>query len=359
MKSETRDKNRDLDEAWESLVSRVKGELPGRGSGGASGRGAASDGKENGTKSPFKRVSGAIRKNAAVIILTFLITAVFLAGIIFFVIPKEKIFAAYSRRDNLIQDTVLALNALHNEESEKLWRQIQDTALALAALHDEESGNLRQQIQELELALNAREDSMDGQAGADAAGLRQENEKLKRQISAVLDGYNPKSKTFDFDKLIKSSTKQSVLRHKPLVGQNSEEAKVLEDLLVYFDAEELLAQPFAPQKNASARERLKRIKRQSQAVGALNDRISKFGTCNDALKKTIDELIKLDGREKAGGVSEIQKKKFSKISSIVGDYMSKNYEFVNYPFLSNTVFEIMQKKERDADRNIADLRKKL
>ncbi|GHT87501.1 hypothetical protein FACS189474_0430 [Bacteroidia bacterium] len=174
-------------------------------------------------------------------------------------------------------------------------------------------------------------------------------------LASIVNSY----KNRQFDDLIKSSTKLSVGRDIQLVGNNAEVKPILNDLSVYFNAEEWLAKKFDAAAIKNAQTQLNQIKQKSALLDKLKDNIEYYQDFNNALKKAVEGLIDLDKRKVADGDTEIQKLKFNDIVSVLANYMYNYYDYGNYPYLSDIVLEIIKRKRFDADADITDLLRKL
>lgn len=185
---------------------------------------------------------------------------------------------------------------------------------------------------------------------------REEKEKGRNEVlTAVITNYNNKK----FDDLIRVSTKLSVYRDMQLVGNNEEVKRILSDLEKYFNAGELLARKIDAAQIKNEQIQLNQIKQPSPLLDKLKKNIELYSDFNNELKKTIEKLVDFDEKNKAYDETEIQKKKFQQILSELTDYMYNYYDYDNYPYLSDIVFEIIKRKRPDADADISDLLKKL
>ena len=86
---------------------------------------------------------------------------------------------------------------------------------------------------------------------------------------------------------------------------------ILNDLSVYFNAEELLAKKINISAINNVKTQLNQIKQKSALLDKLKDNIEYYQDFNNALKGTIDKLVNLDIRKEAGGDAEIQKLKLN------------------------------------------------
>lgn len=185
-----------------------------------------------------------------------------------------------------------------------------------------------------------------------------QEEKEKGRNEALADVVNS-YKNKPFDNLINSSTRLSVQRDLQLVGHSSEIASVLTDLEKFFNAEELLTKNVDADKIKDALKHLDQIKRNAELLDILKENIEFYEDFNNALKDAIRKIINLDSLTSAVGVYEIQKLKFSKIVTILTDYMYNYYDYNNYPYLSDILLEIIKRKRLNADADITDLLQKL
>jgi chromosome segregation ATPase len=184
----------------------------------------------------------------------------------------------------------------------------------------------------------------------------EEREKGKAEALAnIVNTY----KSRQFDDLIKSSTKESVLHDRQLADNNAEIKPILSDLLIYFNAIELLAKKYDAAQIKNAQTQFNQIKQKSALLDKLKENIEYYQDFNDALKETIDKLVNLDKRKAADGDLEIQKLKFNEIVTELTTYMYNYYDYGNYPYLSDIVLEIIKRKKPNADADIKDLFNKL
>lgn len=184
---------------------------------------------------------------------------------------------------------------------------------------------------------------------------REEKEKGKAEaLASIVNSY----KNRQFDDLIKSSTKLSVVRDMQLVGNNAEVKPILNDLSVYFNAEELLAKKFDAAAIKNAQTQLNQIKQKSALLDKLKDNIEYYQDFNNELKETIGKLVDLDERKTANDAGT-QKQKFNDIISELSNYMYNYYDYGNYPYLSDIILEIIKRKKIDANTDITDLLRKL
>jgi DNA repair exonuclease SbcCD ATPase subunit len=206
---------------------------------------------------------------------------------------------------------------------------------------------LEQRISEKEKQIG--EEKRNGEQTA-----KQEKENGKNEILAnIADSYKNKK----FDDLVNSSTEWSVQRDILLVGNNAEVKTVLSDLVKYFNAKESLAQKFDAAKIKDAQAKLSQIQRQSELLDKLKENVGNYQTFNDGLKESIEKINNLDKRESVSGMDkEIQRQKFNKILAELSSYIfNYDFNFMDYPYLSDIVLEIIKRKQPNPDAKITDV----
>jgi chromosome segregation ATPase len=195
-----------------------------------------------------------------------------------------------------------------------------------------------------------------------ADGKQKANEKYREGQQSITAGILKDYHNKPFDGLIKISTAQSVRRDYELSvnGNDSASKLVLSDLRAYFDAKELLEKKF-DEKQINAVLSAPTIKRQSELFDKLKKNLEAYRDFNDGLKETIEKIVSIDERNKVAGMdNDIQKLKFYDIMSEISLYLfNYDFNFVDYPWLSDIVLEIIKRKQPDPDANISDLLNKI
>ena len=185
-------------------------------------------------------------------------------------------------------------------------------------------------------------------------------EKAKNEANELLLGNIIKYyKNTQFDDLIKSNNKESLSRDRQYVSNNVEVNQIIEDLMVYYNAEELLISKFDANKTNNAQIQLNAIKRQSDSLEEIKGEIEDYNDYNTKLKEIIIEIDNLDKNKSAMDDAEIQKRKFNEIVVILSDYMYNYYDYNKYSYLTNAVNEIISVKKLNADASVKDLLLKL
>jgi chromosome segregation ATPase len=277
-----------------------------------------------------------------------------------------------------LRDSILSLNTAYTAEVSKIKalekekvnfnKKIKDLEKDIADLNKNklkiERDTLQKQVErlnanvaELNQRISDKDKQIDEQQKNGEQKAKQEKEKGKNEtLKNIVNSYNKK-----FDDLIKSSTKLSVQRDILLVGAKEEVKQVLSDLAQYFNAKELLSQKFDATKIKKEQTGLNQIQQQSELLNKLKEHIEDYQTLNDGLKKSIEKIIVLDKQESVSGMDEeIQKQKFNKILAEISSYIfNYDFNFVDYPYLSDIVLEIIKLKQPDADANITNILKKI
>jgi hypothetical protein len=251
------------------------------------------------------------------------------------------------------------LNITISEINKKLEKVDKKVAALNRNTDTTERNNLLQQVKvlitdttDLRKQLSEKKTQI---ARIEAEGQRKEQEKYKAGQQDVLS----RSYQGDFNNLIKSSTKLSIIECDMQLVDKAEVKQILEDLLVYFNTEELLTKKFDAAIIKNAQTQLNQIKQKSGLLDKLKDNIEYYQDFNNALKETIGKLVDLDKRKKAGVDAEIQKMKFAEIVTELTKYMYDYYDYGNYPYLYDIMLEIIKRKRADADMDISDLLRQL
>lgn len=183
---------------------------------------------------------------------------------------------------------------------------------------------------------------------------KQEKEAGKQEVlSRIVQTYNK-----PLDNLIKSLTINVVNRDSSVIGSNTEAQPTLLSLQKYYIAEQTLNEKYDEQKVKLALAQLGSIE-QTNSVKNLTDKIDTYKLSNDGLKATVDKIVQIDRTWNAIG-DEIQKAKLNDILSELAWYF-RNYgfNFTDYPYLSGIVLEIINQKQKDANKDISGFKEKL
>jgi len=186
----------------------------------------------------------------------------------------------------------------------------------------------------------------------------QEKENGKHEALAnLVNTY--KNKPFDY--LIKFSSIESIQRDKLLIGDSVQIKLVLNDLLIYLNAREQLTKKFDAVQIKNTQRQLNQINQKSILIDKIKENVEKYQIFNKGLNEMLNEIIKIDKDFKGEGMDEeTRKTKFNKIISEISSYIfNDNFNFTDYPYLSDIVLEIIKHKQPNTDADISDLLRKL
>jgi hypothetical protein len=261
---------------------------------------------------------------------------------------SAQLSEAYKRDTVELQKTVAKLEK-ELSKLKKFKEQKKETETSLKQKNDS-IALLKSEISKRDKQIAEEKEKGDEKA-------KSEYEKGRQSAFAnIVDGYKK-----PYNDLLKSSTQQSVQRDLPVISNNEELKPVVSDLAQYFSAQRLLENKFDAIQIKIAQTHLDSIRQTSGLLDKLKGLVENYGIFNDGLKETIEKIIALDKREMVSGMSEeIKKQKFNKILSEISSYIfNYDFNFADYPYLSNIMLELLKRKQANADADIADLLKKV
>lgn len=248
-----------------------------------------------------------------------------------------------------LRDTLKILEGdLSNVEKFKADRQIIDTLL------QQKSDSIT--LLQAAIAEKNRQILTERQQSEQKA--TEEKERGKQEVlTHIINHYTNNS----FDDLLKSSTKLSTQRDLQFVGISAEVKLILSDLQKYLGAKELLEIKFDGDKIKNAQNQLNQIKQESELLDKLKEAVDRYQMFNDGLKEVIEKLITLDQREIVDGMPDgVQKQKLDKILAEISPFIfNYDFNFMDYPYLSDILLEIFKRKQPNKDADISDLLKQL
>lgn len=164
----------------------------------------------------------------------------------------------------------------------------------------------------------------------------------------------------DFDELIQSSTLNSIQRDATLLDDNLEVTSILTDLEKYFEAKNAIGLKLDDILLKNSLTDINKIERESTLLNKLRKDIENYPAFADDLKSSIERIIDLDSKETVIGMSiEIQKMKHAKIMNEISEYIfGFDFQLVDYPYLSNIIFEVLKEKQPNPDADISFLLKR-
>ena len=202
--------------------------------------------------------------------------------------------------------------------------------------------------QKSELSLKISKERMIGEQK-----ILDEKEKAKSEIlTKIINTYKGKK----FDDLIGASNKFSIERDLQLIGENNDLKQIFIDLNKYFEAILLLDQPFDTEKIKKAQNELLTIKQQSVFLDKLKDQIENYQLIDKGFKDCIIKINSIDKNITAKNDEFIKKDKLNKILTEVSKYIfDYDFNFSDYPYLSNILFQVIKIKFPNSDQDISKL----
>lgn len=277
---------------------------------------------------------------------------------------NDSILKLNSAHSNEIAKLNEQLKALENEKSE-LNKKIKTLESTVAELNKNkikvERDNLQAKcdsliikVKELENLISAKDKQIAQEKELGQQKSIQEKEKGKSEIlNLIIQTYNK-----PLDELIINTNIKSVERDMSIVGDKTVIQQKLLNLQKYFNSEQVLNEKYSEQKVENAITQLKSIE-QTELVLKLSDKLSKYKLCNDGLKTTIDKILEIDKKFVANDEYTQKTKLNDVLAEIAWYFRNYRFNFIDYPYLSEIVLEIIKLKQKDANTDIAILKEKL
>ena len=161
----------------------------------------------------------------------------------------------------------------------------------------------------------------------------------------------------DLEYLITSSNLQTITREAPIIGNDADIKKKMDAMKVYFEAKSLLVAKYNEAQINDAVKKLQAIEPQTTSVKSLTGVLEKYKENNDKLTELVKVIIDIDKKYLAiDEDTQIakQNKLFPEIYRFIGE---NSFNFVDYPYLSDIMNDIILKK-KDVNYEIADFLKK-
>lgn len=187
--------------------------------------------------------------------------------------------------------------------------------------------------------------------------LLAENLKGKNEIkSEIINSYKNKK----FDELILLSSKYSIQRDLFLTENNIEIKNLLNDLNIYLQAKEILEKRCAPEQINSIKLQLNLIKQQSPLLDKLKENVDNYPIFNNGLKECFIKIDEIDKKNTVGSYKDLINLKYNKILSEISTYIFEyDFNFNDYPYLSDVIIQLIKLKKSNPDADISNLIKKL
>lgn len=277
---------------------------------------------------------------------------------------NDSILKLNSAHSNEIAKLNEQLKALENEKSE-LNKKIKTLESTVAELNKNkikvERDNLQAKcdsliikVKELENLISAKDKQIAQEKELGQQKSIQEKEKGKSEIlNLIIQTYNK-----PLDELIINTNIKSVERDMSIVGDKTVIQQKLLSLQKYYNSEQVLNEKYSEQSVENALTQLKSIE-QTELVLKLIDKLSKYKLCNDGLKSTIDKILEIDKKFVANDEYTQKTKLNDVLAEIAWYFRNYRFNFIDYPYLSEVVLEIIKLKQKDANTDIAILKEKL
>ena len=135
---------------------------------------------------------------------------------------------------------------------------------------------------------------------------------------------------------------------------------------IYFKGKELLRHKIEVSKVIDIKNEINQIKQQSLLINALKDNLENYHLLSIKLKETIVNIAVYDEKTSKkymigeGMDKATRQDKLDKVFSILMPYVfDYDLKFIDYPYLSEIVLDIIKRKQSNSDEDISDLIKKL
>lgn len=256
------------------------------------------------------------------------------------------------------------LIALENEKSE-LNKKIKTLESTIAELNKNkikvERDNLQAKcdslvikVKELENLISVKDKQIAQEKELGRQNSIQEKEKGKSEtLNQIIQTYNK-----PLDELILKTTINSVERDMSIVGDKTVVQQKILSLQKFFNSKKVLNEKYSEQTVENASTQLKSLE-QTELVLILIDKLSKYKLCNDGLKTTIDKILEIDKKFIANDEYTEKTKLNDILAEIAWYFRNYRFNFIDYPYLSEIVLEIIKLKQKDANTDISILKEKL
>lgn len=278
-----------------------------------------------------------------------------------------------------LNDSILKLNSAHSIEIAKLNEQLRVIEIEKSELNKTiktlkstvgelnknkikvERDNLKRKcnsliikVKELENLINAKDKQIAQELELGQQKSIEEKEKGKGEIlNLIIQTYNK-----PLDELIINTNIKSVDRDMSIVGDKTVVYQKLVSLQKYYNSELVLNEKYNEQRVENALTQLKSIE-QTELVIKLIDKLSKYKLCSEGLKTTIDKILEIDKKFVANDDYTQKTKLNDVLAEIAWYFRNYRFNFIDYPYLSEVVLEIIKLKQKDANTDIAILKEKL
>lgn len=166
----------------------------------------------------------------------------------------------------------------------------------------------------------------------------------------------------NLDSLITMTTRESVSRDLDLLLRYKRETndgavlEVLETLLDYFDAQKLLWERFQKEKVQAAKIKLESFSVKSEKSQILVQTLSRYEAINSGLREALLKIKEYDEKNTANSYSIHQRKLKEFIIPEISDFIfNYDFQFKDYPFLTENIMKVIKIKQGDSNADITEL----
>lgn len=186
--------------------------------------------------------------------------------------------------------------------------------------------------------------------------LREENIKGKGEVKSKLINYYMNK---NFDELIVSTAKNTIQRD-ILILEDSNIKPILNDLIIFFEAKAIIEKKYNAEQMKNMQLQMNKLKQQSEILASLTENFENYEVFNNGLAECLVKIDGIDKKETVGSDKELKKLKYNKILSEISIYIfDYDFNFIDYPYLSEILLQLIKRKKANPDADINDLIKKL
>lgn len=181
-----------------------------------------------------------------------------------------------------------------------------------------------------------------------------EKENRKNEIvSSIVNTYTNRS----IDELIEASSKSLIQRDLLIVNGTNDVATKMNYLILYFKGKSLLEKRYNFEELKTIQLELNQIKQPSVQLDKLKRNINKYQTFNQGLIECFDKINLIDEKEIVKGLPEeiINQKRIKIIAEISNYIFDYDFNFMDYPYLSDIMLKVINLKKPNPDADISIL----
>ncbi|MBP6754677.1 MAG: hypothetical protein KA210_00920 [Bacteroidia bacterium] len=190
-----------------------------------------------------------------------------------------------------------------------------------------------------------------------------EKENGKKEIITNIINYYKNKK---IDEITINSTKESIQQDEQIIGTKSEVSDIISDIQTYFNGKEILNHKIDLNQLNGIKTKLNIIKKESDLIKNLNEKLANYNTLSVKLKETIMNILVFDDKSSkkymiGEGIDKITRQdKLNKIYSALLPYVyDYDIKYNDYPYLFDIILDVIKRKQSNTDEDISDLLNKI